>query len=78
MISRVQYLVKEERKILKKIDSTHELGKKNSIVKEGKIEHLMLKLEHERREQKDLKNKYEGLKKEREENQSKKLKKAYE
>ena len=78
MLSRVQFLVKEERKVLKKIDATKDLAMKNSKVKEGKIDHLKMKLDNERREQQTLKAKYDNLKKEREDNQAKKLKKAYE
>ena len=50
MISRVQYLVQEERKVLKKIDSTKQLAEKTSKLKEQKIQDLRYKLEHERRE----------------------------
>ena len=78
MLSRVQFLVKEERKVLKKIDATKDLAMKNSKVKDGKIDHLKMKLDNERREQQTLKAKYDNLKKEREDNQAKKLKKAYE
>ena len=70
--------MKEERKVLKKIDATKDLAVKNSKVKEGKIDHLKMKLDNEKREQQTLKAKYDNLKKEREENQAKKLKKAYE
>ena len=77
MISRVQYLVQEERKVLKKIDSTKQLAEKTSKLKEQKIQDLRYKLEHERREQNELRKKIEKQKKHREENQAKKLKKAY-
>ena len=78
MVSRVQFLVKEERKVLKKIDATKDLALKSSAIKEGKIDQLRMKLEHEKREQDQLRNMYEQRKLEREESQAKKLKKAYE
>lgn len=59
MVSRVQFLVKEERKVLKKIDATKDLAQKSSAIKEGKIDQLRMKLEHEKREQDQLRNMYE-------------------
>lgn len=78
MISRVNYLAKEEQKFLKKIQKTRSNAERQAHVKEEKIAQLQERLEAEKKEARELRKKAEVGKSQRERTQALKLKAAYE
>ena len=78
MVSRVNYLAKEEQKFLKKIQKTRSNAQRQAQIKDDKIAQLQERLETEKREAALLREKAEDGKSQREKAQASKLKNAYE
>ena len=78
MISRVNYLAKEEQKFLKKIQKTRLNAQRQAQIKDSKINQLQERLNAERREAELLRSKADDGRTQRERAQAMKLKTAYE
>ena len=78
MLARVNFLKKEEKKYLSKIEQGRRDVEKSAKLKDDRIQILKDKIMYERRDRKELETKIDQSRQQREEKQASKLKRAYE